>query len=365
MRPLSNDTIALAGVQGYNTDSDGYPEEYEVILWKRGLSGVTIWKKTMFYQQEKSMFVCDFHITPQGEYLIVLVSGTGINKNHVIIKADSEGNYIDHYEWGDEYNEYKCRMLPLDNGNYLVFYEDVTWMDIYPMLLDLHVMEFDPTTLMPVAGTDQIINTPYTNDIVNTFQIDDFLKTPDGGYAVLMNFRENDPIQYQPFILKLDSAYQYEWMKTYAPDTTWLQGALFDLEVTLDGGFVATGSFNFAMPNPYERHWVIKLDACGDVEYMDCPYVGIDKPAGGHAELDSASLKIAPNPANDLVNISSTQEFVSIGIRDIIGKLVYTSTMNNHVLQTQLNISSLAKGLYLIEVDYGNGVIGAQKLVVE
>jgi hypothetical protein len=363
MRPLSNDTIALAGVQGYNTDSDGYPEEYEVILWKRGLSGVTIWKKTMFYQQEKSMFVCDFHITPQGEYLIVLVSGTGINKNHVIIKADSEGNYIDHYEWGGEYNEYKCRMLPLDNGNYLVFYEDVTWMDIYPMLLDLHVMEFNPATVLPVDGTDQIINTPYTNDIVNTFQIDDFLKTPDGGYAVMMNFRENDPIQYQPFILKLDSAYQYEWMKTYAPDSPWIQGALFDFEVTHDGGFIATGDFVYPPePQSYFRHWVIKLDACGDVEYMDCPFVDVVEHS---LDPGQGLFSVFPNPASGSVSISSAQEFESITIRDVTGKVVLASELSNHVLQTQVDVSMLAKGIYLLEVDFGNGHIQTQRLAVE
>jgi hypothetical protein len=357
------DTITLAGIHGFNSDTDDYPEDFEVVLQKRTLTGDTIWKKTMFYQEAKSMFVCDFHITPQGEYLVVLVSGTGINKNHVIIKADSEGNYIDHYEWGGEYNEYKCRMLPLDNGNYLVFYEDVTWMDIYPMLLDLHVMEFNPATVLPVDGTDQIINTPYTNDIVNTFQIDDFLKTPDGGYAVMMNFRENDPIQYQPFILKLDSAYQYEWMKTYAPDSPWIQGALFDFEVTHDGGFIATGDFVYPPePQSYFRHWVIKLDACGDVEYMDCPFVDVVEHS---LDPGQGLFSVFPNPASGSVSISSAQEFESITIRDVTGKVVLASELSNHVLQTQVDVSMLAKGIYLLEVDFGNGHIQTQRLAVE
>lgn len=363
LKLTSIDTITLAGAYGFNSDSDEYPEDFEVVLWKRSQSGETVWKKTMFYEAGKGKFVCDFHITPQGEYLIVLVSGTGINKNHVIIKADSEGNYIDHYEWGGEYNEYKCKMLPLDNGNYVVFYDDVTGGDWYATEIDLHLMEFNPSTMSPVPDTDIIYENEYTDQAMPSFQIDDFLKTPDGGYAVMMNFRENDPIQYQPFILKLDSAYQYEWMKTYAPDSPWIQGALFDFEVTHDGGFIATGDFVYPPePQSYFRHWVIKLDACGDVEYMDCPFVDVVEHS---LDPGQGLFSVFPNPSSNIINISSTQEFESITIRDITGKVVYTSAMNNHVLQTHVDVSMLAKGLYLVEVDFGEGRVGARRLVVE
>ncbi len=364
LRKLEYDTIALAGVYGFNTDTDDYGDDFEVVLWKRSLSGETVWKKTMFYQEAKSMFVCDFNVTPQGEYLIVLVSGTGINKNHVIIKADSEGNYMDHYEWGGEYNEYKCRMLPLDNGNYVVFYDDVTGGDWYATEIDLHLMEFNPSTMLPVPDTDIIYENEYTDQAMPSFQIDDFLKTPDGGYAVLMNFRENDPIQYQPFILKLDSNYEYEWMKTYAPDSPWIQGALFDFEVTHDGGFIATGDFVYPPePQSYFRHWVIKLDACGDVVYMDCPYVDIDE----HSLDPSQGLfSVFPNPASSSVFISSTQEFESITIRDITGRIVYKEQMSNHTLNKSLYVEEFGvAGLYLVEVDFGGGRVSAQKLEVE
>jgi hypothetical protein len=196
----------------------------------------------------------------------------------------------------------------------------------------------------------------------------DFEKTLDGGYVFLM-FETNSNYWYDKYILKIDSSRHLEWKKAYNPlpeeQMYGIYCEAWDIDICPDSGFVVSGWAQDTNSEPTFHNgkqipWVFKTDYCGELEWNNC---GADNIAESHADLVSAS--VFPNPASDKITVSSTQEFESITIRDITGKPVYSSTMSNHLLQTQLDISSLANGLYLIEVDFGEGRVGAQKLVVE
>lgn len=71
-----------------------------------------------------------------------------------------------------------------------------------------------------------------------------------------------------------------------------------------------------------------------------------------------SNLKVYPNPATDIVNISSTKKIENITVIDMTGKKVQSFKAGN-----QINVSSLAKGTYILQVYYGEGAVENTKLI--
>jgi hypothetical protein len=97
-----------------------------------------------------------------GDVLISFGSGINGQKDHWIIKCDAEGNFLDSYTWGSDLEETYPLMKPLPDGKYAVFYEITTWQsspDPYAKDIDWYFMKFDPTTMLPVPGSEHILET--------------------------------------------------------------------------------------------------------------------------------------------------------------------------------------------------------------
>lgn len=71
-----------------------------------------------------------------------------------------------------------------------------------------------------------------------------------------------------------------------------------------------------------------------------------------------SNLKVYPNPATDIVNISSNKKIENITVIDMTGKKVQSFKAGN-----QINVSSLAKGTYILQVYYGEGAVENTKLI--
>lgn len=71
-----------------------------------------------------------------------------------------------------------------------------------------------------------------------------------------------------------------------------------------------------------------------------------------------SNLKVYPNPATDIVNISSNKKIENISVIDMTGKKVQSFKAGN-----QINVSSLAKGTYILQVYYGEGAVENTKLI--
>ena len=81
----------------------------------------------------------------------------------------------------------------------------------------------------------------------------------------------------------------------------------------------------------------------------------------GIAEFDDEALKVYPNPANDQVNIQTTDHPVrNVKIFAMNGQLV-RSYNNLDDIHVNLNISDLSKGVYLMQINENN----KQKLIVQ
>ena len=78
--------------------------------------------------------------------------------------------------------------------------------------------------------------------------------------------------------------------------------------------------------------------------------------------FDSASkFKVYPNPSNGIVKIK-TESPVDVVVMDITGKTVYT--MNQVTSESQLNLSSLQKGIYMAKI-MSEGTEETQKIILK
>ena len=84
-------------------------------------------------------------------------------------------------------------------------------------------------------------------------------------------------------------------------------------------------------------------------------------------DFNSGNFLLYPNPATDLVQISSninSSNIESIVIFDVLGKVVKkVEAVNSN--QTNINVSELSSGVYMVEVATDNKVKQVKKLVIK
>jgi hypothetical protein len=79
-------------------------------------------------------------------------------------------------------------------------------------------------------------------------------------------------------------------------------------------------------------------------------------------EVNATNLSVYPNPASDVITVTSSLSEGMITITDVSGKLVKTVELNG--LSTSLNTSGLNNGVYYITVSNGTST-STEKVVVK
>ena len=83
--------------------------------------------------------------------------------------------------------------------------------------------------------------------------------------------------------------------------------------------------------------------------------------------LPDQLISIQPNPASTVVNVINydTKAInLQIDIRDITGKLVFQQTLTQYQTITQLDISSLQAGTYIVSISHNTKLVYNEKLSV-
>lgn len=283
------------------------------------------------------------------------------DRDEVMLRIDSLGNILWTKIWDDDTTDQIAFFCDGDNDSTVVmpikqveWYQDNDNHQPFTAFVGTALVNVNTGDTSAVYFTDLLLDNPLVWEI---------LRTPDQGYCMMGS--ANDEEHLFTFLMKLDVNRELEWFKKYSPEppdeaSYYVQS--WDMEVAADSGFVVCGeALEFIDGGGGKQMpWIFKTDQCGELEWNNC---GADNT---HEFNDSniQRFKIAPNPVSDVVSISSEQPIQSIIVRDITGKIVLVAAQLSG-LQAQVNVSTLAKGLYLVEVDFGGGVIGAQKLVVE
>jgi len=74
-----------------------------------------------------------------------------------------------------------------------------------------------------------------------------------------------------------------------------------------------------------------------------------------------------PNPVNDVINITATENFTSdsrIELYDVTGRLVYSSLIDTESNNAAISLKEVKQGLYLCVIKNGNEIISSSKISV-
>lgn len=72
------------------------------------------------------------------------------------------------------------------------------------------------------------------------------------------------------------------------------------------------------------------------------------------------TISLYPNPANDVLNISSSNSITSIEVYDLLGKKVASNNSSSNV-----NVAAIGKGAYIVKVVQENGSVIAKQFIKE
>lgn len=104
---------------------------------------------------------------------------------------------------------------------------------------------------------------------------------------------------------------------------------------------------------PY-RYWDID---CNNISYSYTDNCLLDT-----AHFEKASVVMYPNPASDVVYITSPDVILDVEIYNLQGQLLKSNTINERDIST--NVSALASGNYVVAVKTNKGT-SAQKLIIK
>lgn len=85
--------------------------------------------------------------------------------------------------------------------------------------------------------------------------------------------------------------------------------------------------------------------------------VTVVDPSAGIEENTASTITFGPNPATDIITINAKATDFTVVIYDMAGNRVMSEEMKN---QNQLNVSSLTKGTYVIEINTGTSKVQEQ-----
>jgi hypothetical protein len=336
----SSDYLAV-GRKTYNTDKDASPEFSNVYLLKVDTEGEEVWENEFNILPDKFVRITVVYELENGEF--VLLGSTFLPENPVVIRVDSVGNLIDYSSFGqeEENNWLPWSVLEEENDRIVLSHQIVYGQD--------GQTGFDESTI--AVSTYNLSTGVYelmyeSADIHDYLFTQDFVSTPDGGYAVL-GYRSGET-SLPSFVHKINSNFEFEWEQEYNHSEDYVFNYLYDLEVTPDGGFVCAGETTGQNINTHpQSSWLLKLDACGDVEWNGCDTTTV----GVKEEIKLADLKLYPNPAQDFIIIELAQipmtAEASYLLLSIEGKIV----LEGGLIQKEdlvVDLSSMESGIYQV-----------------
>src|SRR5690554_2681297 len=176
----------------------------------------------------------------------------------------------------------------------------------------------------------------------------DFEPTPDGG-AIILGGRLGWFFDAYMWMMKIDADGNEEWFHEYTYENcNTCYNMLYDIELAPDGGYVAAGYFYNLEVDARTNPWLLKVDACGDVEWQGCSPVGL-------AEKKPKAFSVYPNPSSGRFTVASdfNHAIASWAVYNLAGQRVAQGkTLNNENVEMNLNLPT---GLYALELGLMDG----------
>ena len=187
--------------------------------------------------------------------------------------------------------------------------------------------------------------------------LSDFVRTPDGNFAMLgVGTHPGVEDAGRAYILKVDSVGNEIWYKEYFPPEVWDTPTAYDLEVTSDGGFAFVGNYH-----PFDeinyKSWVVKTDACGELQNLGCTeVVGVSE-----STTQAEAIFLSPNPCHNMLQAILPENAISMSLHDATGRTVMQEKI--YYPNQQWNVSALERGVYVMRVVCEDGMVLTTRLL--
>jgi len=241
--------------------------------------------------------------------------------------------------------------------------------------------------LAHVEGTNKYAHITLKNTSTNTlFQLNGKATGVATAFNPIQTYTPSDT-DYKTYDFDLstwDSGYQFPELN-FAVKNTWLATATYTIgDIVISGNTYyknTTGinSVSPAVPQTDTTNWVL-CDATGAVApavgavigsvldltnsvYIDSiVFDNVIPSALGIADFGNTnnSISLYPNPAQEVLNISSSNSITKIEVYDLLGKKVAS---NNNA--SVVNVATLGKGAYIVKVVQENGSVIAKQFIKE
>lgn len=275
----------------------------------------------------------------------------------LIVKVDTSGNVI----WQKKYGSSVISNL---GANAIINTQDGGYAFVGSLgTVKVHRTDYWVPWLVKIdsVGTVQwegIINKQDSDIVSSTYY--DLVELTDGAIVVCgernvydANRNEN---RFRGVINKWTANGELVWTNYYAhPEEGESQNTsnlLYDIEITSDSGFVASGYLAFSKDTTQDA-WVLKVDSLGCEQ--PCAVSAISTPV-----VNEAAWQVYPNPANKFVQVQFSGAQLpeaTFTLYNLSGQQVLQTRVN--ALQQQVSIGHLSPGMYMYAIGNQTG-----KLVV-
>ncbi|RAR46640.1 T9SS type A sorting domain-containing protein [Flavobacterium lacus] len=184
------------------------------------------------------------------------------------------------------------------------------------------------------------------NDIANFIQ-----QTTDGGYIIAATTLSNDGDitenkgQSDYWIVKIDSSGTLQWQKTLGGSRV---DTAYCVAQTADSGYIVAGVTRSLNGDVVGLHY--------NVDATDFWLVKFGPDTLSNEEFTKPVVTLYPNPVQDKLQLSTTIK--TIKVIDIYGK-----TLQIFTNVSEISLSHLANGIYLLTLEDENGTTTTQKVV--
>ena len=228
------------------------------------------------------------------------------------------------------------------------------------------VITLIPEGQLPVFNTNAISDINGNNIMVGDFDGQPFIydlatetfttfTTPQGNSGTFTSISDNGiAIGYE------DTQFQEREAIIYHPDLgaqpVYLKDVLSNLGVTIDtpDGMMGT-AYKISSDGNYVVGWVN-----GPPMFAEGWIVNLDNMLLGTQTVSQNTVSFYPNPVENMLYLNSTETIEAVAVYTVSGQMVKNVSFN--AVNNQLDLSSLASGVYLVKV-IGNGSVENFKIV--
>lgn len=320
---LNDGGFALAG---FINDTSGYNN---VWLLRTDSLGFEIWQRS--WGGINNEYATGVKQTAEGDIIIAADTksyGAG-GYDAQLIKADTSGNMIWNYTYGDSLENGSQGVCV--TGNKYILYGETENSQFSPF--DFLIQQTD------TAGIDEgedLLGGMYADAVFSLIQTSNahFVFT---GYSGSYSNGNNNLV-----VMRIDSSVNIIWTKNFGGPGIDIG---YEIIPSILGGYIICGTYTDSITNTIDNY-LIHVDESGEFSRV--------------AENVDSEMRAYPNPANEKLFIQNDRQDCSLELININGTTVLRKQIKGNM---ELDITSFPAGMYILKLEYEDKII-SRKIII-